>query len=123
MILPRAEDAIVEEKKLLGYLLNFEHDDGKDKAAFFVRFGFSRERWRELAEALKGHAIKNALVKTVESAFGTRYVVEGPMRAPDGRAPWVRTVWIVEAEEALRESPPRLVTAYPLQERSDDSRA
>jgi hypothetical protein len=123
VILPRAEDAIVEEKKVLEYLLNFGHDDGKDKAAFFARFGFSREAWWELAEALKVHAIKNALVKTVESPFGTRYVVEGPMRTPDGRAPWVRTVWIVEADDVLRESPPRLVTAYPLQERNDDSRA
>jgi hypothetical protein len=45
----------------------------------------------------------------VESPHGTRYTVAGPLRAPDGRMPMVRTVWIVEPG-----SPPRLITAHPL---------
>lgn len=44
-----------------------------------------------------------------KAAFFTRYAADGPLPAPDGRAPMVRTVWIVEAGSA-----PRLVTAHPL---------
>lgn len=109
-LLPRAEDAIVEEAKITAYLLNFEHDDGKHKAAFFVSFGFSPDRWQELAEALRAHAIKNLVEKIVKSPYGVRYVVEGPLAAPDGRAPQVRSVWIIDEGEEL----PRLVTAYPM---------
>jgi hypothetical protein len=109
-LLPRAEDAVVEESKVRGYLLNFDHDDGKHKAEFFSRFGFSSDRWEELAEALRSHAIRNDVTKAVGSPYGVRYVVEGPMKAPDGREPDVRTVWIIDEGEEL----PRVVTAYPL---------
>jgi hypothetical protein len=42
--------------------------------------------------------------------FGQNYVVEGPLPAPDGRAPNVRVVWFIAngAETAI------LATAYPL---------
>lgn len=109
-LLPRAEDAVVEEPKIRGYLLNSEHDDGKHKAEFFTRFGFNREQWQDLAEALRSHAIKNVVEKTVRSPFGVRYVVEGPLSTPDERNPLVRSVWIIDEGEEL----PRLVTAYPL---------
>jgi hypothetical protein len=46
----------------------------------------------------------------VETAYGLRYTVDGPMRAPDGRAPRVRTVWIVEPGDISA----RLITAHPL---------
>ncbi|MFQ5612045.1 MAG: DUF6883 domain-containing protein [Anaerolineae bacterium] len=42
--------------------------------------------------------------------FGTRYVVEGPMPAPDGRTPLVRSVWFIETRGQI----PQFVTAYPL---------
>lgn len=109
-LLPRAEDAIVEDSKVSGYLLNFDHDDGKHKAAFFVAFGFSPDQGEQLAEALRSHAIRNDVTKAVASPYGVRYVVEGPMSAPDGREPGVRSVWIIDEGEEL----PRLVTAYPL---------
>ena len=35
------------------------------------------------------------------SPFGTRYVVEGIMTAPDGRSPLIRTVWFIRNEEVL----------------------
>jgi hypothetical protein len=46
----------------------------------------------------------------VRSPYGTKYIVDGPLRSPDGRLPIVRTIWIVDAETEF----PRLVTAYPL---------
>jgi tripartite-type tricarboxylate transporter receptor subunit TctC len=40
-----------DRSKITGYLLSLSHPDDRTKAAFFMRFGFSAERWEELAEA------------------------------------------------------------------------
>ena len=110
MLLPGAHQARVDQKKVIEYLLNREHPDGQSKAEFFQRFGFRSESWQVLAEALRNHAVEHAVSKTVESAYGTRYLVEGPLPTPDGRRPNVRTVWVVEKGTSI----PRLVTAYRL---------
>ena len=110
--LPNANRARVDRDKILKYLLCHEHPDGAPKARFFERFGFKRSAWEKLAAALFKHAMVNVVRKMVETDYGTRYTVDGPVETPDGRGPAIRTVWIVE-----RESPvPRLVTAYPLEE-------
>ncbi len=110
MMLPNAGEARVDREKVVEYLLSPSHPDGRSKAAFFVRFGFRVAEWKALAEALRETGISNPVTREVESAYGRRYTVDGPLRAPDGRSPMVRTVWIVEPETA-----PRLVTAYPLE--------
>lgn len=107
--LPDAELAYVEEQKVTGYLLAFGHPDGHDKAVYFSGFGFRPEEWRQLADALLEHAATGELVEQEETPFGVQYAVEGPLRAPDGRWPSVRSVW----EERPEGRGPRLVTAYP----------
>jgi hypothetical protein len=42
----------------------------------------------------------------------TNYTIEGVLETPDGRNPYVRTVWTVE----IGSDAPRFVTAYPLQD-------
>jgi len=110
MNLPNAADAVVDETKITEYLLSDTHPDGRNKAEFFQRFGFQREKWQVLAEALRRHGAVHPVTGTVQSPYGTRYVVEGMLESPDGRNPLLRTVWIVE----IGDSRPRLVTAYPL---------
>lgn len=112
MRLPNAEEAKVERRKIAEYLLCVSHPDGAAKAEFFGRFGFSLERWEILAEALRKHGQSHGVTKRVESAFGTRYSVDGRLDTPDGRNPSVRTVWIVEKGSRV----PRLITAYPVEE-------
>lgn len=109
MKLPGLEGAVVPREKVEGYLLSFTHPTGRSKAEFFSRFGFRAERWEELRDALAAHAAANEVAKAEESAFGTRYTLEGPLGAPDGRSPVVRAVWFVETGE----TGPRLVTVYP----------
>lgn len=109
MKLPNADQAHVDRWKITEYLLSATHPDGASKAKFFLRFGFHLENWEILGVALRKHAVKCAVVKTVESAFGTRYTVEGALETPDGRNPRLRTVWLVEKGSAV----PRLITAYP----------
>jgi len=110
--LPSAEKAEVPSRKVVAYLLNPEHPDGWGKAAFFTRFGFSRRAWNALAAALRNHALENDVASAVKTPLGVRYVVEGPIEAPNGRKPNVRSVWFQEGN-----LPPRLVTAYPLQKK------
>lgn len=96
--------------KIAGYLLSDSHPSGRAKAVFFCRFGFSAEAWELLAEALKRHAAEYEVAGIEESPFGKRYVIEGPLRSPDGRDPPVRAIWFIESGKDA----PRFVTAYPL---------
>ena len=109
MMLPDAERASVDRAKITDYLLSLSHPDGSIKAAFFMRFGFRTEDWETLAAALKEVGTSNPVTDSVESPHGTRYTVDGSLRSPDGRAPRVRTVWIVDSGNL-----PRLITAHPL---------
>jgi len=110
MKLPNLENAVVPDEKITGYLLSATHRDGRHKAAFFTRFGFSIGSPEELAAALLRHAAEHEVVIVEDSPFGTRFGVEGTIETPSGRTPAIRSVWFVEE----REETPRLVTAYPI---------
>ena len=69
------------------YLLSTTHRDGQHKAAFFRGFGFTSEDWPALASALLQHARTYEVIEITPTPFGQNYVVEGPLPAPDGRAP------------------------------------
>jgi hypothetical protein len=53
MKLPNFARARVGQKKIVEYLLSSSHPDGSAKERFFVRFGFSSDQWKILAQALK----------------------------------------------------------------------
>ena len=112
MNLPNAHLAVVEQEKVCGYLLNPAHPDNGGKANFFVALGFQIENWRALANALRELAESSPAGKSLASAHGTKYILDGRIGTPGGKKPWVRTVWIVD-RGAQR---PRLVTAYPHQD-------
>ena len=109
MRLPNAHFCLINPTKVVEYLLSWSHGHGRAKAGFFCRFGFSSDSWTTLVDSLRHHATTSEVVKVEESAFGTRYIVEGALETPDGRDPWVRAVWFVEHGERA----PRFVTAYP----------
>jgi hypothetical protein len=110
MRLPNHENAQVPQDKVTGYLLSATHRDGRHKAAFFFRYGFSAANWEVLAEALQRHAADNEVARSEQTPFGRRYAVDGRLLTPNGSAVNVRVVWFVEEGESV----PRLVTAYPL---------
>lgn len=110
MYLPNRELAFVPEEKIVRYLLDLNHEDGGPKAVFFMRFGFSLERWHVLAEALINHAHQHEVTEIdTSSAFGVKYIVVGRMTTPDGRRPNLRVVWII----LHGTSAPRLTSAFP----------
>lgn len=110
MKLPHSQFAQVSREKTVGYLLSSTHQYGSGKHDFFVRFSFRPEAWEQLADALIQHASDNPVTSQEQTTFGIRYVIEGPLRCPDGRYPLVRVVWFIDFEDNV----PRMVTAYPL---------
>lgn len=110
MKLPGHDKATVSRAKTADYLLSSTHPAGHIKARWFRRFGFSRESWRILAEALLQHAAHCDIARIDDSSDGKRYVVEGKLISPDGRNPVVRSVWYIDSGQDT----PRFVTAYPL---------
>lgn len=109
MFLPGVNEAVIEEAKILDYLLSTDHPEGRSKANFFSSFGFQRDAWTVLKEALLSHAESNEISEVKISPFGTKYVIDGHISTPSGETPLVRCVWIVEGDK-----PPRLVTSHPL---------
>jgi hypothetical protein len=88
MKLPNARRARVEQSKIVEYLLNHEHPDGRSKAAFFERFGFRAADWQQLADALRNQAIESPVADRAQSPYGTRYVIDGPIDTPTNEQPY-----------------------------------
>ena len=113
MKLPGCDAATIPKDKIVGYLLSTTHRAGKSKAAFFGKHGFTVENWRALERALREHAARNPVSWTVDTAYGARYIVDGPLGAPDGAALNVRSVWFISKGTTV----PRFATAHPLKRR------
>ena len=109
MKLPNAFSAVVEREKVVDYLLNRAHRYGASKAEFFFKYGFRLDQWQALAQALLEHGQKHDVINVTETGFGPRYLIDGELLSPDGRAPRVRTVWQLDRGQLA----PRLITAYP----------
>lgn len=107
--LPNAAYAVVPPLKITGYLLNDSHRTGGPKSVFFQRFGFSPDQPEILAAALRAHVLAHDVGRSMTTSRGQKYEISGPLAAPDGRLPIVKTVWIVLAGETV----PRFVTAVP----------
>ena len=110
MRLPNIDQATVLETKITEYLLSETHPDGREKAAFFTRYGFSVAEWEAMVRALLQHAADHEVVRATTTPHGTKYIIEGELSTPDGRNPEVRTVWIIEEGDTAA----HLITAYPV---------
>ena len=93
MKLPNVHQALIEPKKITEYLLATVNPPDPSKPEFFYRFGFAAENWLAFAEALRHQAEAHEVVRIVETVYGTRYHVDGIIETPDGRNPWIKTVW------------------------------
>ncbi len=109
MLIPNAEHAVVDIRKLRDYCLNPWHNDGKHKARLFAAVGITATD----AEALRDTLLR--VVKTHEAQLGRRdvyeqrYTVDFSLTGSRKQAV-IRSGWIIEHET----DPPRLTTCYPL---------
>ncbi len=110
MLIPNAENAIVDIRKLRDYCLNPEHDEGKHKALLFSRvFGMTAEDAEDLhqiiLEAVKTHEAKLGR----QDEFGQRYTLDFRLKWQDRRG-ILRSGWIIEQGFDI----PKLTTCYPV---------
>ena len=113
MKLPQGERANISRGKVVEYLLSETHRAGKSKAIFFRASGFRIEKWYELADRLKQHSLDHEVAHSEETTFGIRFVIEGPLLAPNGRILQIRSIWFLDKNGQV----PRFVTAYPWKQR------
>jgi len=109
-LLPYAERAVVDVRKLRDYCLNADHDEGKHKARLFSSIlGMTADDAEDLRQILL------EVVKTQEARlgrrddFGQRYTIDF-MLEWQNKSATVRSGWIIEHDSDI----PRLTTCYPL---------
>ena len=109
MKLPNPEKLVIEREKIVDYLLNPAHPDNGGKAEFFVKLGYTRQEWENLAVVLRRLAQSTEVTSHAESLHGGKYVIVGSIGSLAGKSATVKTIWIVDKGLDVA----RLVTAYP----------
>jgi len=109
MLVPNAERAVVDIRKLRDYCLNPLHDEGKYKARLFAAIGITANEAEEL-QAILLHVIKTTEARLGRhDSYGQRYIVDFPLNWR-GKEAVIRSGWIIEHGMET----PRLTTCYPL---------
>lgn len=110
MLIPNAENAVIDIWKLRDYCLNLEHDDGKHKARLFLSIlGMTADNAEELRQVLL------KVVETHEAQlgkldkFGQRYTLDFTIKWQNRKA-ILRSGWIIEHNSDIS----KLTTCYPL---------
>ncbi len=81
MKVPNVGSAQITGSKLREYLLSPSHPIGRYKARFFGNLGYTREDAGRLATDLL-EILANDIQDSIETEFGTKYVVPGQRTAP-----------------------------------------
>jgi hypothetical protein len=110
MLIPNAENAVVDIRKLRDYCLNPEHDDGKHKARLFSSIlGMIPDNAEELRQILLEVIQTHKAQLGRRDGFGQRYTLDFTIEWQN-RSATLRSGWIIEHDSEI----PRLTTCYPL---------
>ena len=110
MLIPNAENAVVNIRKLRGYCLNPEHSDGKHKARLFSSIlGMTADNAEELRQILFEVIQIHEAQLGRQDEFGQRYTLDFSIEWQN-RSAILRSGWIIEIDSTT----PRLTTCYPL---------
>lgn len=110
MLIPNAENAVVDVRKLRDYCLNPEHDDGKHKARLFASIlGMTSGNAEELRQILLEVVKTQSAQLGRQDEFGQRYTLDFTVEWQN-RSATLRSGWIIEHGSEI----PRLTTCYPL---------
>lgn len=79
MRLPYRGNSIIKSEKLVNYLLSLTHQEGKSKAKFFRRIGYSESNITELEQALLkiGKLNEVKVVDKKKSKIVVKYTMRG----------------------------------------------
>ena len=111
MKLPYRKRAILPLEKLTKYVLSETHAVGKLKAKFFRAVGFNETNISLFKKSLLNIAVTEEVKSVAVSLHGKKYIIDGKIKTPKGKAVCIRTVWIIEPG---RKKTPRFITTYPL---------
>lgn len=110
MLIPNAENAVVDIRKLRNYCLNLEHNDGRHKARLFSSiFGMTVDNAEELRQILLEIVKTHSARLGRQDEFGQRYTIDFQLEWQD-RSGIIRCGWIIEHDSNI----PKLTTCYPL---------
>jgi hypothetical protein len=110
MLIPNAENAIVDIRKLRDYCLNPEHHQGKHKARLFLSaLGMAADNAEELRQILLKVVKVHEACLGQQDEFGQRYILDFSLEWQD-RSTVLRSGWIIEPDSPA----PKLITCYPL---------
>ena len=110
MIIPNAEYAFIDIRKLRDYTLDPQHRVGRHKARLFNSLlGITQEDVEVLRNILLEVVRTHEATLGTQDAHGQRYELDFTMNR-QGHQALVRSVWNIRPSEQH----PRLVTCYPL---------
>jgi len=106
--LPNFHEAEIPRQKLVNYLLDPLHKEGRHKARVFrSALAFDQSSWKELAQAIVAELPYYPATLSSEGMWGRRYQVTLPITGKNGRTVDVLTVWNIRPETDF----PAFVTA------------
>lgn len=110
MKLPYRKDVFISRNKLTKYILSEKHAIGRFKAKFFRNLGFDETNVDFFEDSLRSLVEFEDIKEKLFSAYGTKYIIDGKIDAPNGKTVKVRTIWILEKGQKR----PRFITIYPV---------
>ncbi len=108
-LLPSADRAQIDPRKLRDYALNLEHLSGRYKALFLAQMGYLARDWQQLEHDIRAQHLTQPAEPGQLSPFGHKYTITAPLHGPTGEARQVTTVWIIRTGGSI----PELVTITP----------
>ena len=109
-LIPNAENAVVDIRKLRDYCLNSEHSTGKHKARlFFSMLGMTAENAPELRQILLKIVTTYPAKLGRKDTFGQRYTLDFILEWQNKKVV-IRSGWIIESDSSI----PHLTSCYPL---------
>ena len=109
MLLPNADRAEIDPRKLHGYLLNPAHPVGRFKARFFASLGYIADEWQALEADLRIQHLSQAAEPGPQEQHGQPWTIRAILKGPNGQVAGVVSVWFFPSGVAV----PHFVTAYP----------
>jgi hypothetical protein len=83
MVLPNAQNAFIDDRKLIDYCLSENHPVGKHKARVFMSaLGFSLEYFQQLKEGILYEILNKEATQTEINQYGILYVVDVSIENP-----------------------------------------
>jgi hypothetical protein len=109
-LLPNAENAVVDIRKLRDYSLNRDHSTGKDKARLFSSIlGMTAENAEELRQIILEKVKTQEVSLNRYDEHGQRYTLDFTLEWQN-RSATIRTGWIIKSGSEI----PSLTSCYPL---------